>query len=95
MQADIGDIHVFLDEKDRPKVIHQQGHIMLNFSLYDFRDNRNLLDKLTIQFKDLDQVKMTIESLQDLLNILNRLEKDDDCSIEILFDNENCRRYKF
>ena len=91
MKVNVGSIDFFLEEHEKPKVIHQQGSIILNYSHYDYRDNRSDLKKLSINFSSLKQLNMTIELLK---NLSERLEKGDDSTVELLFDNDGCWRLK-
>lgn len=84
------DLHVIIEEHEKPRVAHQQGQLLLNYDSY-YKGTTNMKG-LIIDFKNLEQIKQTIEVLEDLVK---KLEENDERSIEIFFDEENCRRYKF
>jgi len=38
------DLHIILEEREKPRVVHQQGQILLNYSMY-IKNMKNLRRK--------------------------------------------------
>ena len=83
------DLHIIIEENAKPRVVHQQGQILLNYA--DYIKNRNDLRGLTVDFNNLAQVKQTIELLTELVKVL---EGDNPRSLDIFFDSDNDKRYR-
>lgn len=84
------DLHIILAPDEKPRVIHQQGQLLLSYSVYI--KGRNNLRGLIVDFNNLDQVKQTITLLNELVKVLE--EEKSERSLDIFFDNDNDKRYR-